>query len=213
MKVLESHNNRFDKLNKNHPVLIYLKVGKMLEAFGIDNCKMFTTNFFLLLDNYKDSNCIRLKLLAPKPFCDHCFLKPTDTTIVIQKDCIMGIQIAALDVATDLVLHHPFEECIKGEFSIGKGYTETVIWQSNIERSFTGQAEMVYTDAKEDVVDVLVSDSYDRIKSYKLYKGVPLKFDFSRAVKITVARQDSSAKMSGNFLFDFIAKIKQKIEL
>ncbi|WP_138416740.1 hypothetical protein [Aquibacillus sediminis] len=207
--------NNVSKLMVNHvkPILIYSKKGKVVEAYGCDHGQLFCTTYFLFLG--KDQDCITLRLLVPMSICGYQFFKPSESTITISKTCLMGIQnLSSVGIHSNLIIRYPFSDCLKGEFSISEGYSETTIWQSNVKYPFKGNATIVYRNGTDPFIYVALYSLNNKLKTlYKVYKNVPFSFDFTKKSKIVVSKNDLDKKITGDFRFDLSGELKEKIHL
>lgn len=193
------------------PILIYTKKGNVLETYGIDNNCMFSTIYYLPVK--ETTHCYIFRLLVPVKFCEQLFFKQTESTITVNKDCILGTHFLCDGTITnDVIIHQSFDDCIKGDYKIAKGFQETVIWQSNTE-NYEGEAKLEYKHGKEKWLEVYVEDKAGHIKRYKLIKNGSLTVKLKEVQSLKVAKQYVESKALGHYSIEVHGEITKKVKL
>src|SRR5690625_5397203 len=115
-------------------VRLILKDGNIFKATSFKSRHPFETECFLIRHVNESNSCVTLQLLKSCQACRNDYvLAPLDEEVIINKQYICGYQ--ALANPSIRKCKHPFIEihdCVSGAFTITRGFTESIIWQSNI---------------------------------------------------------------------------------
>lgn len=172
------------------PLQFYMKSGKLLEAYGVEEEYSFKTHYFIECSNNKKEGCLILILLIPIRVCDQIYLKRTDNTLIIKTDCLISRQ--ELDngfLVSDVLYVYDLHDYFKGKFKILDGFCETIIWKTNLENESKCWVRLSYDKGIEDSIEIYAQCDNNE-ESFELKRGFPLILELKRCTKLICRRKD-----------------------
>jgi len=200
IRLLEYNKDNNMDMHSDCASVFYLQGGCILKSIGFDGKHSFVTKFFSVVNIDKTSGCLVLRLLQPYKKCSKLILIPSETCIVIDKDCICGSQTLP-DIPIKKITPIPIciKDCICGPFAILPGYDETVLWSANIMGSFSGTLKICFEEGFKEGLGLKVFRRKQR--DYKMFPICDKEqhFSFKDCTEIVLIRTDSLEKVKGIF--------------
>jgi|GEM_PF-6363696 len=183
-------------------VRLILKDGNIFKATSFKSRHPFETECFLIRHVNESNSCVTLQLLKSCQACRNDYvLAPLDEEVIINKQYICGYQ--ALANPSIRKCKHPFIEihdCVSGAFTITRGFTESIIWQSNIISDGFASIDLWLERGERDLVELRIYyNDIGRDCAYPLISTHSIQFSLRNCTLIKVIKKEESKKVHGEY--------------